>query len=293
MKIEEWDEYKHFINAITESLASISSSPALTKVTGYIFNTGGKKLRPLVIMLSCGAAGGDFKSTTNACLAVEAIHTASLAHDDILDAGTMRRNQPTIHEKYGLTAAILCGDFLIAKSIEWISIYNPQVVFDFGHSGVLLSEGEIIDASIKRGEMKAEEYLECIYKKTAALFEISAKIGSRIAHSNDEDAIEAFGTYGYEFGMAYQIVDDLLEDFGLYKDKESGVLSDSLFSIHLRTMPFAEAAKKTILEAEAYLNRAKEAIAGVSESPSKEKMFALADYVNSLMDKIRNAPELA
>ncbi|WNY26010.1 polyprenyl synthetase family protein [Methanolapillus millepedarum] len=293
MRIEDWEEYRHFIGAVNEAASSISSSPALTKVTSYIFNAGGKKLRPLTIMLSCGAAGGGYKSATNACLSIEAIHTASLAHDDILDDGKMRRNQQTIHEKYGITAAILCGDFLIAKAIEWISVYDHPVVWDFGHSGVLLAEGEIIDASIKRGEMTADEYLECIYKKTAALFEISAKIGARIAQPNDEKQINAFGTYGYEFGMAYQIIDDLLEDFGLYKDKESGILSDSLFSIHLRSMPYADAAKKTILEAEAYLSRAKEALSGISDSPSKEKLFALADYVNSLMDKVRKAPELA
>ena len=290
MKIEEWDEYKHFIKSMDTAISNISSSPSLTKVTSYIFNTGGKKLRPLVIMLSCGACGGDFKQSSNACLAIEAIHSASLVHDDILDDGKMRRNQPTIHEKYGKTAAILCGDFLIAKSIEWISVYENQVVWDFGHSGVLLAEGEVIDAGIIRGEMTIDEYLECIYKKTAALFEISAKIGSRIAVHDDEDKSEAFGRFGYEFGMAYQIIDDLLEDFGYYKDKESGILSDSLYSINLRAMSFEAAAKATISAAEAYLKRAKEALDDIPESESKEKLFMLTDYVNALMDHVRKAP---
>jgi len=289
MKIEEWDEYKHFISAMGEAVSNISSSPGLTKVTSYIFNTGGKKLRPLVIMLSCGACGGDFKQSSSACLAVEAIHSASLVHDDILDDGKMRRNKPTIHEKYGKTAAILCGDFLIAKSIEWISIYENQVIWDFGHSGVLLAEGEVIDAGITRGEMTIEEYLECIFKKTAALFEASAKIGSRIAIHDDEDKVEAFGRFGYEFGMAYQIVDDLLEDFGYYKDKESDILSDSLYSINLRSMSFEEAAKASISAAEAYLKRAKESLDDVPASPSKEKLFMLTDYVNSLMDHVRKS----
>ena len=287
MKIEDWDEYKHFISAMDKAISNISSSPSLTKVTGYIFNKSGKKLRPLVIMLACGACGSDFKNATNACLAVEAIHSASLVHDDILDDGKMRRNLPTIHEKYGKTAAILCGDFLIAKSIEWISIYENQVIWDFGHSGVLLAEGEVIDAGIKRGEMTNEEYLECIYKKTAALFEISARIGSRIAVHDNEEKIEAFGRFGYEFGMAYQIIDDLLEDFGYYKDKESGILSDSLYSINLRSMNFEDAAKSTISVAEAYLKRAKEALDGISASSSKEKLFMLTDFVDALMDHVR------
>ena len=289
MKIEEWEEYKHFINAVNESVSGISSLPSLTKITSHVFNTGGKKLRPLVIMLSCSANGGDFKEATNACLAIEGIHTASLVHDDILDDGKMRRNQVTLHEKYGPAAAILCGDFLIAKAIEWISIYDPQVVFDFGRSGALLSEGEILDAGIKRGEMTLEEYKECIYKKTAALFEISAKIGSRIALHDDEETIAAFGRFGYEFGMAYQIVDDLLEDFGLFEDKESGILSDSLFSIHLRSMDSDSAAKETIRDVESYLERAKAELVGVSDSPSKEKLFILVDYVNGLMDSIRSS----
>lgn len=293
MKIEEWDEYQNFIAAIEEAVSDISDLPMLTKVAAHVFNTGGKKLRPLVIMLSCGACGGNYKKATNACLAIEGIHTASLVHDDILDEGMMRRNQQTLHTLYGPAAAILCGDFLIAKAIEWISVYEKQIVWDFGHSGALLSEGEVMDAGIKRGEMTMDQYIECIYKKTAALFEISAKIGARIAVPEDEDQIGAFGRFGYEFGMAYQIVDDLLEDFGVYEDKESGVLSDSLFSIYLRSMDAEAAAKETVGVAEAYLRRAKEELVAVSESESKEKLFALTDYVNDLMDSVRFAPSRA
>jgi len=138
--------------------------------------------------------------------------------------------------------------------------------------------------------MTLEEYTECIYKKTAALFEISAKIGARIAVPNDEELIQKFGRFGYEFGMAYQIVDDLLEDFGVYEDKESNVLSDSLFSIHLRAMDADTAAKETIGTAEAHLHRAKEELADVADSPSKEKLFALVDYVNGLMNCVRSKP---
>ncbi|MDR2945043.1 MAG: polyprenyl synthetase family protein [Methanosarcinales archaeon] len=290
MKIEEWDEYHAFINAITEAVSNISEFPSLTKITEYVFNASGKKLRPMVITLSCGACGGDYHDSINACLAIEGIHTASLVHDDILDEGLMRRNRQTLHTLYGPAAAILCGDFLIAKAIEWISVYEKQIVWDFGHSGALLSEGEVLDAGIKRGEMTMDEYIECIYKKTAALFEISAKIGSRIAVPGNEEMIGKFGRFGYELGMAYQIVDDLLEDFGVYEDKESGVLSDSLFSIYLRSMDAGAAAKETVGVAEAYLLRAKEALSGVAESPSKEKLFALADYVNGLMDSVRSVP---
>ncbi|MDV0445167.1 hypothetical protein MmiAt1_07240 [Methanimicrococcus sp. At1] len=290
MKIEEWDEYKHFIDSVTDAVANISELPSLTKIAGHVFNTGGKKLRPLIIMLSCGANNGDYKDATNACLAIEGIHTASLVHDDILDEGLMRRNQQTLHTLYGPAAAILCGDYLIAKAIEWISVYEQQIVWDFGHSGALLSEGEVMDAGIKRGEMTIEQYTECIYKKTAALFEISAKIGSRIAVPGNEEMIAKFGRFGYEFGMAYQIVDDLLEDFGVYEDKESGVLSDSLFSIYLRSMDADSAAKEAVGVAEAYLGRAKEELAGAPDSLSKDKLFALVDYVNDLMDSVRFAP---
>lgn len=290
MKIEEWDEYNHFINAVNEAVSDISSLPSLTKITSHVFNTGGKKLRPLIIMLSCSANGGNFKEATNACLAIEGIHTASLVHDDILDEGMMRRNQQTLHTLYGPAAAILCGDFLIAKAIEWISVYESKIVCDFGHSGALLSEGEVLDAGIKRGEMTMDQYIDCIYKKTAALFEISAKIGSRIAVPGDEEKIEKFGRFGYEFGMAYQIIDDLLEDFGVYEDKESGVLSDSLFSIYMREMEADLAAKEAVGVAEAYLIRAKEELAGIRESPAKEKLFALVDYVNDLMDSVRYTP---
>jgi len=146
-----------------------------------------------------------------------------------------------------------------------------------------------MDAGIKRGEMTMEQYTECIFKKTASLFEISAMIGARIAIPGDEKKIEKFGRFGYEFGMAYQIVDDLLEDFGVYKDKESGILSDSLFSIYMRSMDADSASKKTIGVAEAHLIRAKEELADIKDSHAKEKLFALIDYVDGLMDSVRFA----
>ncbi|MBO4302134.1 polyprenyl synthetase family protein [Methanosarcinaceae archaeon] len=287
MKIEEWEEYRYFLSSIEDTVEHISESPVLRKVTGYIFNTTGKKLRPLVIMLSCGAAGGDFRDAVKASLAVEAIHTASLVHDDILDESDMRRSQKSVHAKFGETAAILCGDFLISNSIELISGYGAAVIKDFGHSGVLLCEGEAIDAGIKRGEMTTDQYLLCIYKKTAALFEISARIGSRVGAPDREDLVDAFGTFGRNLGMAYQIVDDLLEDFGLYKDKESGILSDSLYSITLRSMPEKEAAALTVQTAEKYLADAKEALSGIPASDSLEKLLFLADYISGLMDHVR------
>lgn len=289
MNIEEWDEYKDFIKAIEEKNATISENPVLKSVATYIFNTSGKKLRPLIIMLSAKACSGDHKRAIDASLAVEAIHTASLVHDDILDEGTTRRNMPSVHEKYNVMAAILCGDFLISKSIQWISSYGEKVVWDFGRSGYLLCEGEVMDSMIERGQMSVEQYTECIYKKTAALFEISARIGSRIGAGDNKKVVDAFGLYGKELGMAYQITDDLLEEFDIYEDKESGILSDSLFSIYARTMSKSEAAKKTVKIVEGHLLEAKKALDCVKNSDAKDKLLYLTDYVNTLLDNIRTS----
>lgn len=287
MKMEEWEEYKYFIDAVEEKAATISEDPVLKSVASYIFNTKGKKLRPLVIMLSCGACGGDFRSVVDASLAVEAIHTASLVHDDILDDGSMRRDLPSVHEKFGVMAAILCGDFLISNSIKWISPYGQKVIYDFGHSGHLLCEGEVMDSSIERGKMTVNQYMECIYKKTAALFEISARIGARVGSSDDESLVSVFGKFGREFGMAYQVVDDLLEDFGIYKDKESGILSDSLFSIYSRTKNRKDAAKNTLCVAEKHLSLSKDALKDVKSSASKTKLLYLVDSMYALLDHVR------
>jgi octaprenyl-diphosphate synthase len=121
MNIEQWDEHKLITSAMSDMIAAMDESSQMKKMVTHVCNSGGKKIRPIILMLSSEICGGDLKKSVDAALAIELIHSASLIHDDLLDGGVIRRGLPSAHEKFGHAAAMLCGDFLISKSIELIS----------------------------------------------------------------------------------------------------------------------------------------------------------------------------
>lgn len=189
----------------------------LREAIGHVLSSPGKRVRPLILLFSSQAFGGDTARSMNAALAVELVHAASLVHDDILDEGIERRGAPTTVERYGTDAALLCGDYLISRSIELISWYRQPVISAFSSACMEMSEGELLDISRKHSK---DEYYRCIYKKTASLFAASAKIGCLIAGAQEED-INCLERYGMHLGLAYQIVDDLREMLGLDHGKKS------------------------------------------------------------------------
>lgn len=205
---------------IEDELAALAGEPpkvGLGEVIRYLLSSPGKRVRPLILILSSEAFGGDVAQSMNAALAVELVHAASLVHDDILDQGIERRGAPSTVERFGANAALLCGDYLISRSIELISWYSQPVINTFSRACMDMSEGEMLDLSRKSS---ADDYYLSVRKKTASLFAASAKLGCMIAGARDEDIIH-FERYGIHLGMAYQIVDDLKEYLGLDHSKRS------------------------------------------------------------------------
>ncbi|MHC1630851.1 MAG: polyprenyl synthetase family protein [Methanotrichaceae archaeon] len=229
---EGWDEY-HLINKGLKKLADSLPGSDLGMVINYVLSSSGKRVRPLILIFSSESFGGDASKSMKAALAVELVHAASLIHDDILDNGIKRRGVPCTSQKYGTEAALLCGDYLISKSIELISDYSQPVIENFAKACMEMSEGEMLDMS-SRSEF--EDYYLCICKKTASIFAASAKIGGLIAGA-DENDVALFESYGMHLGLAYQIVDDLKEYLGIDEGKISRKTSVTLPVIYNKDYP--------------------------------------------------------
>ena len=226
---EAWDEY-HLINGELLRLAERLPASGLGEVIRYVLTTPGKRVRPLILVLSSKAFGCDPAESVRAALALELVHAASLVHDDILDGGTERRGVESALKRYGMEAALLCGDYLISRSIGLISGYSQEVIEAFSQACVEMSEGEMLDLASRT---RPEDYYLCICKKTASLISASSKIGCLIAGARADD-VALFESYGMHLGLAYQVADDLNEFLGMEKGKSSAKTSATLPVIYRR-----------------------------------------------------------
>jgi octaprenyl-diphosphate synthase len=284
MNIEEWEEYRYVDLEINNFIAQMKESN-LKKIVEHVCNNGGKRIRPVILLLSSEICSGSYRQSLSAALAVEMMHSASLIHDDLLDQGLVRRNLPSAPEKFGQSKALLCGDYLIAKCFEFISPYGERVVRDFGKAGMDMAEGEILDLGLDKDNFGESNYFECIYKKTASLFAISASIGAYTGGA-DEILAERFNFFGNSLGTAYQIVDDILEFLEVIESKESKFTSETLPHVYMKNMSKEDAIKKSIDAVKLHVNAAKETLRTFKACPARDKLFQITDYIT--IDMLEN-----
>lgn len=193
------------------SKAVNSEVELLQDASQHILNAGGKRVRPQLVLLSYAASGGtDFEYVLPVAAAVELVHTASVVHDDINDHGTVRRGRPSVNALWGRTFALLTGDFLFTKVYELMAPYQDMNVI-LAQGTVALVEGETLQAAAaKSSKLSREVYYQIIALKTAALFQAAAHLGGALAQASSQQ-IEALKTFGYNVGLAFQIVDDILD----------------------------------------------------------------------------------
>jgi octaprenyl-diphosphate synthase len=277
MNIEEWEEYRYVEAGIKDSIDLIEDS-GLKKMVEHVCHSGGKRIRPIILLLVSEICSGSYSRSLNAALAVEMMHSASLIHDDLLDQGLVRRNLPSAPEKFGPSRALLCGDYLIAKSIAFISSYGEKVVRDFGKAGMDMAEGEVLDLKLEDGGFGEKDYFKCIYKKTASLFAISASIGAYTGGA-DEELAGHFGFFGNALGTAYQIVDDILEFLEVVEGKESKLTSETLPHIYMKSMSKEEALKKSVDCVKMHVGAAKDTLGAFRACPARDKLFQITDYI--------------
>ena len=189
----------------------------------YILSSGGKRLRPLLVIFSAKAVGSKSKYYHTAS-AVELLHNFTLVHDDIMDNADMRRGRETLHKKYDLNKALLVGDSLLSVAYELLlsdlKKSEAKIVSAFTHSLVEICEGQSLDKDFETSDhVTLDEYLIMIRKKTAEMLKMCCKIGALAGGGSDEE-IKALARYGINLGIAFQIQDDLLDVFG--KQEEFG-----------------------------------------------------------------------
>jgi geranylgeranyl pyrophosphate synthase len=185
--------------------------PAMGVALEHLLSSGGKRIRPVLTLLSGGMLGTDPTRLVAMAAAVEMLHTATLVHDDLIDGSLVRRGIPTLNTKWTSAATVLTGDFLFARAAKLAAETESVAALHlFAQTLATIVDGEITQLFGDRGRASREDYNRRIYAKTASLFETSTTATAIIAGS-DEQTREKVRVYGYEIGMAFQIVDDILD----------------------------------------------------------------------------------
>ncbi|WP_456471596.1 polyprenyl synthetase family protein [Methanocaldococcus sp.] len=213
---------REILNLIDEELKKyLNKDNALYKASKHLTFAGGKRIRPYLSILVYKLKKDDVKDMLPAAISVELIHNYTLIHDDIMDNDEIRRGKPTVHVVYGEPMAILAGDLLYAKAFEAVGDIEDskkahEVLKVLAKACVEVCEGQAMDMEFEKYWPTVEEYMEMIRKKTGALIEASAEIGSIMADFNREER-EAIKEYAKRIGLTFQIQDDILDLIG---DKE-------------------------------------------------------------------------
>ncbi|HDM36590.1 MAG TPA: polyprenyl synthetase family protein [Candidatus Syntrophoarchaeum butanivorans] len=275
----EWEE-KHLVEErLSRILEEIEDWPLNREVMRYIISSGGKRTRPIIVLLACRLVGGDIREALDAAIAVEFTHIASLIHDDILDEGRIRHGIPTIYEKYGLDQAILIGDFLISNSIYLGSKYDEKVIKDLAIAAMNMAEGEILDTRSRIDpDFSEEDYYEVIKKKTASLFSSATSIGARIGGA-PEEVILLLKELGMKAGIAYQILDDLLEFMEIDVDKYSKDTSLTLPILLNRRMRKDEVRVECLNIIKSLVDDCMEILSRFPPSEARERLGQVISYM--------------
>ena len=192
-----------------------SDVPLVRDVAHYIVAAGGKRLRPALLLLVCGALGYRGEARFTAAAVIEFIHTATLLHDDVVDESDLRRGAPTASAAFGNASAVLVGDFLYSRSFQMmVEIDDMRVMQVLAESTNMIAAGEVMQLMGSHDPQVDEaRYLEVIRRKTAKLFEAAARIGAVLAKATSE-LEERLAAYGAHVGTAFQLIDDVLDYSG-------------------------------------------------------------------------------
>ncbi len=296
----------------------VSEERLLTDIATYVIAAGGKRIRPTVTLLAFQALGGkDIRQAVDLATALELIHSATLIHDDINDGGEMRRGRVAAYKKFGLQNALVTGDFLFVKAFGIGGKFDAEIVELTANACAALAEGEIAQKRHAYDlDVTRDEYLDIIRRKTALPIMAGAKIAGLLAGARLED-VDAVGDYGLNLGLAFQIIDDILDVIGdetrLGKPagtdiKEGNVTLVAIHALNngaridkvelarliakrgkqeddvrkaLAILRVSGAVEKARSDARRFGQLAKDAIAPLPESEAKTNMIRLVDFVLS------------
>jgi len=207
--LEKYSQYIKKINDVLDSELELYIESEFKEPLKYALD-GGKRIRPIILLLASECVGQIDDNTLAAACAIEFLHTESVIHDDIIDNETLRRRKDPFHIKYGYNTSVLTGDFVLGLILSIASrINNPRVTKNLATTAMMMSEGEVIEGRLETSEdITFDDYLKVIEYKTATAFETASRLGAIISGGTDVE-IESLADYGKNIGIAYQIRDDL------------------------------------------------------------------------------------
>ena len=304
------DDFDAVNRTIHQQLAS--HVPMVEKVAEHIIDSGGKRLRPMLVLLSAGMGGQVGEKHHLLAAIIEFLHTATLLHDDVVDMSDMRRGKPTANANWGNAPSVLVGDFLYARSFEMlVKLANLDVMERLSSATRVIAEGEVMQLmNVKNPDVNEAQYMDVIKGKTAILFQASSET-SGIISNYSTDQTQALADYGLNLGLAFQLIDDVLDyagdpevlgknvgddlaegkptlplihamDTGTPEERKiirecirkGGLVNlEQVLSIIQRTESIEYVTKKALHHAQT----AKQALDVFEESESKQAMLALAD----------------
>ena len=311
-----------FLSPVTEEIKLVEermrsqadeAHPDLRAALEHLLAAGGKRVRPTLSLLVGNMLGAPLEKLVNLGAAVELLHTATLVHDDLIDGSLLRRGTPTLNARWSPPATVLTGDFLFARAAKLAADtdYLPLMKL-FSETLATIVNGELTQMFTSRGLISRDNYYKRIYAKTASLFEMTSRAAAMVSPAS-EDTIEAMRDFGYQIGMAFQIVDDILDFNGDQNAVGKPLGSDLL--IGLVTLPaiyFAEinpddldvlslpnggwtnnenmtrlvekirsssCTKKAMVEAEQHVDRALARLETLEPCPERDALENLAKYI--------------
>ena len=207
--LENYSAYIKKINNVLDSELELYAESEFKEPLKYALD-GGKRIRPIILLLASECVGKIDDNTLAAACAIELLHTESVIHDDIIDNETLRRQKDPFYIKYGYNTSVLTGDFVLGFILNIASkINNPRVTKNLATTAMMMSEGEVIESRLEASEdVTFDDYLRVIEYKTAIAFETASRLGAIISRGTEEQ-IESLADYGKNIGIAYQIRDDL------------------------------------------------------------------------------------
>ncbi len=254
----------------------------------YIMSLGGKRMRPVLVLLACDYFDGEIEKSLNAAIAIELFHNFTLVHDDLMDKAPLRRGQITVHEKWNSNVAILSGDAMVVKAYQEICKVPvdllPFILSIFSDTAVKVCEGQQLDINFEKSQRIAiPQYIKMIELKTAVLLGGAMKIGALLGGARNEDAQHLYD-FGKHLGIAFQLQDDILdvyandEKFG--KQKGGDIIANKKTYLLLKAMEMVEGNRYMKEELHQWIN--------APHFNSTEKVDAVTNIYNFL-----NVKELA
>lgn len=264
-------DYKNYIASIDLALKKeleLYSASEFFEPLQYALE-GGKRIRPLILVLAAESLGNCDDNAFTAACAVELLHTESVIHDDIIDNEILRRRKDPFHIKYGYNTSIITGDFVLGLILNISSrLDNPRIARELANTAMMMSDGEMIETRLESSEdVTFDDYLKVIEYKTATAFEAATKIGAILGGGNEEQIL-AFAEYGKNMGIAYQIRDDL-QDWNN---------EDKIFNVLIKK---SSDPRDVFDHMDALLNsyskKAKVALRKINDSQSRRRLESLID----------------